>query len=859
MGTATEPASEPNILARTSYVLSTLAKDPRLRTLYREPATATYLITLLTRARGYTEPRHIRLATNLIVGALLSDGGSHNVSAKTLQMLNDLALILKGQTPRHSPPQFTLALRRSVRLEDFRRHAHFLRDVVIQCRPDESESGVDAASARAESRMSFRIEPRQESDSAEPDHIPSEFNPQESDRSVGRTVPEAPKPQEEAIEIETSEVLVVRSARDIASGESFASELEEIPSGDADDDLSFSSPVVEHEGSTIEWTEELDASYQSQPTEQHERRPLPESGQSILISGDISRDAHRYDYQAASAGEADSADLLSQLPGDPFDLPSLGGGTSPIQLPDDAPPGDFYGDIQCPTAVIHGREFDVTVRLQPTPPKQLAVVGPMQRPANSFLLTVQFSAPGFSLATDDSAEFVFQVDRNTPYPERKLTLRSNKFGRDDNWLLREINVLLSCEGQILGYVNRALYVAADDAVADELQTPHYTERLIKLGQSQPLPIDIRHGQAVPDLSIHVTRPVGEACWVWRVVSPRPWLNRNIESKAFTDDSIDRLTGSLAKRIDRDGVAKAYAIVNNIAEQISDIVPQEIKSAMFQAARAVPNRPISILFYGELAQVPWELVRVDDNWTLIADVPPLLGAQARVGRWFERSGPPKRPPVAMTTVSKTVVISGKYDGRKWQELRHAREEADALVQILGAQDHVKRIDADKPTEVSDELHTDDSYEAFHLALHGQMSDRQMRSGLVLPPGDDNDYLEEQDIRTYTTFKKRPFIFLNACQAAGNYAFLDMARGLAEALIVQGAGALVAPIWKVDDAVAKDLALDFYAHVVKGMPVAEALRRQRARFTQQDPRPEYVAYQLYGHPDYQLAYWSIVQEV
>ena len=62
--------------------------------------------------------------------------------------------------------------------------------------------------------------------------------------------------------------------------------------------------------------------------------------------------------------------------------------------------------------------------------------------------------------------------------------------------------------------------------------------------------------------------------------------------------------------------------------------------------------------------------------------------------------------------------------------------------------------------------------------------------------------------------------------------------------------MAPLWSVDDTIAKSTALTFYAETLgKGRPVGEVMRELRARFTTEFPERDQttpLAYAYYGHP-------------
>ena len=95
-----------------------------------------------------------------------------------------------------------------------------------------------------------------------------------------------------------------------------------------------------------------------------------------------------------------------------------------------------------------------------------------------------------------------------------------------------------------------------------------------------------------------------------------------------------------------------------------------------------------------------------------------------------------------------------------------------------------------------------------------------------------------------------VYVNACeggmerdQAAG---FLQSVAGLASAFLNRGVTAYLAPLWKIDDAAAMELAQAFYQSLVLDRTtVGEALRLARRQVRQAHPgSPTWAGMTLYG---------------
>jgi CHAT domain-containing protein len=78
------------------------------------------------------------------------------------------------------------------------------------------------------------------------------------------------------------------------------------------------------------------------------------------------------------------------------------------------------------------------------------------------------------------------------------------------------------------------------------------------------------------------------------------------------------------------------------------------------------------------------------------------------------------------------------------------------------------------------------------------------------------------------------------------------GIAEAFLFAGASGVIAPLWSIDDVIAREIALRFYQRALAGEAPADVLRNERAAF-RDDPSvvsSTYFAYQFYGHPAMRL---------
>ena len=96
--------------------------------------------------------------------------------------------------------------------------------------------------------------------------------------------------------------------------------------------------------------------------------------------------------------------------------------------------------------------------------------------------------------------------------------------------------------------------------------------------------------------------------------------------------------------------------------------------------------------------------------------------------------------------------------------------------------------------------------------------------------------------------------NACQVGTAFGMLGEYAGVAGKAIRAGFRGFVAPLWSVDDAVAKAISLGFYQAAAGGGTVAEYFRTTRGKFREtdtEDAHTTWLAYLFYGHPATKLA--------
>jgi CHAT domain-containing protein len=143
---------------------------------------------------------------------------------------------------------------------------------------------------------------------------------------------------------------------------------------------------------------------------------------------------------------------------------------------------------------------------------------------------------------------------------------------------------------------------------------------------------------------------------------------------------------------------------------------------------------------------------------------------------------------------------------------------------------------------------------HFACHGFLDEAfPLESGLVLaiPPdlreGQDNGFLQAWEV-----FEGQPLdadlVTLSACQTGlGKELAGEGLLGLTWAFQYAGARSVLASLWEVADASTATLMREFYAHLARGEPKAEALRAAQLRLLRRPATSSpyfWAAFQLVG---------------
>ncbi len=501
------------------------------------------------------------------------------------------------------------------------------------------------------------------------------------------------------------------------------------------------------------------------------------------------------------------------------------------------PPRTAYARLSCADAVVVAQEFEVIVGLADKPDAR--VVGEaLRRPESSvgpYTMTIQIVADGLQLARPDATWRVdLPVTADAQYPFASIHLVAD--AQDEPVRPTSIRAMYSIDGNPIGLAVRPVAVVRS------------AELLASAPAQPPAPgvdLVLPAGQVAPDLTVRIERAGSQSSGqlLVQLLAADPSIETPDAPARIDvgDDPATDLRRIADEMVKVEGQPTQYVALRGIGLTIADQLPAEFWDVLAQIAARVRGRPPSILFLSAEPYVPWELAVVDPP--LDPDLPPFLAAQATVGRWvLGQRRPPLPPPMALT-VNGFAVVSGVYALPGWQRLVDAEAEAADLVRTYQA----TAVDA-TPGGILDLLRGRPAADVIHFAVHGTYDADLDKGGLILVDGSVLNPLAVRGIPLHG----HPFIFLNACQVGRGNQLLGDQAGMAEAFLAAGASGVIAPLWSIDDRLAREIATRFYERAMRGEAPAEIMRTERAAFrdSPETTSSTYLAYQFFGHPGFRL---------
>ena len=284
---------------------------------------------------------------------------------------------------------------------------------------------------------------------------------------------------------------------------------------------------------------------------------------------------------------------------------------------------------------------------------------------------------------------------------------------------------------------------------------------------------------------------------------------------------------------------------DVEESVRNIGKDLYEKLLPSSIREVLDRPPpengSLLVESNETWIPWEILHS------LGEGGDFLCLRYRMGRWLGEATPPRR---LIQAENALCIEAGKIPG--YPPLPSARKEAKDFISFT-KQMGLECESLEQPTyrRVMKSLRRG-GYQILHFIGHGEFSGESDadRSTLILA---DRQLLPRDLVdETHRMLRsERPFVFLNACQAARRGKSLVGLGGWPETFLRRGhCAGFLAPQWSISSARASRFASAFWKEIAEGRTLGEAVRL--ARYSGNDSKPDIstLAYVFFGHPDAKL---------
>lgn len=511
-----------------------------------------------------------------------------------------------------------------------------------------------------------------------------------------------------------------------------------------------------------------------------------------------------------------------------------------------------------PRQVAVGQAFEVIVGLGDVAITGLPSTGEMvlrgTAGSNTIEVDVRVVAEGFKAPGGWRRILSIAVARPTT---ARVSFQLIPLPQDDDVRLTSLSIHFAVDDVLYGTAAWPLVVTKELCTTlrpDVRGTPWLSTR------RAPPALTIRESQAKPDIELDIAKlgPKGSFHCSIRNAHGIPVPDAPLAIELGDDAHV------FAKMIiDEVRLASGTRITNHVLEgigrQIASLLPLEFWTVLRSVTEKLGGVPPTLQLNSAEANVPWELALVDP--VLDHGQPMFLGAQVAMGRWLLGNRDVVSPPKHALAVRRMAMMAGMYQiSTGLRALPHAIEEAEALAKAYATMPAINLdcTDANLASLLDASLSFDGKsiggVDAVHFAGHGEVDPTR--------PGDAAIYLSNGTPIRPTVFRNAklgrtyaPLIFFNACMVGTSGEVLGGVGGFpGNCLPAQFCG-LIAPLWAVNDEIAKAFALEFYRQAFEGpseKPVAEILRQLRGNYKSDQPVPSYLAYVYYGNPLLKLSW-------
>jgi hypothetical protein len=519
-----------------------------------------------------------------------------------------------------------------------------------------------------------------------------------------------------------------------------------------------------------------------------------------------------------------------------------------------------YPFLNAPTQVVVDQAFELDIGLSEVPVAGIRSTGEIVLSASAGTTTipieVQVVAEGFAAPAGWRRTLVVEVAKPT---EARVTVALVPLPQSEEVRLTTLCVNYVVGGVVRGSASRHIIVERNPGIAP---APDDRGQFWLDAEARAAALTLGDLAAKPDVELDISKPDGNptsgsyqcvmrnAHGVPVPEQPLP-IDLGDDAKTFAKTLIDDV-----RRLGDDPLADNFIV--GMGAKVAKKLPREFWTMLAAVAAKIKDRPVTLQLNSAEPYVPWELALVQP--ALDPKRPIFLAAQVVLGRWILGDASVALPPRDALTIRGMAVMAGMYkatDGLR--PLPEAIDEAKTLAQLYAtipaipleftSANFKSLLDA----TLTFNLDPIGGVDCLHFAGHGEVDPTR--------PGDAAIYLSNSQPLNPILFLHcklglaySPFVFLNACMVGTGGQLLGDYGGFPGNCLAGGFCGLVAPLWAVNDRVAKSIALEFYRQAFgspSGRPVAEILRDLRSKYQSDQPVPSYLAYVYYGNPALRLA--------
>ncbi|KQV50535.1 hypothetical protein ASC95_14310 [Pelomonas sp. Root1217] len=523
-------------------------------------------------------------------------------------------------------------------------------------------------------------------------------------------------------------------------------------------------------------------------------------------------------------------------------------GQERLETPASAPSSDSNHverdpEISFPQSVEAGRTVALYVALNP--PARQASSGRLSlsfEPGSAEVeLTAEVSAPGFRIDGERCRRLIVKRERdpNTEFTTFALTALDAGAAPVE----RQVDVSFWRGNECVGGVRQSTRVVPRGHASGGATPPT---------RSNPLRLLASRRREQADLVLCVRQPeAGRSRFDLEVRSvvegdeyeSRPFGSFDLDGRElsqYLSDAVDRRFADFpGEALDDAAFERELAAWNrrfittlgDLGDQLWLHLPQAFRTEYMRLA-ALPVPPRSLFVFSDELSFPWEIVRpsgrVDGQWTRL----PPLGTAHVMGRWRPGIGARPQPQALLVRHAALVIPDAQAAGLPWAlaEL----EELRGLLPQAASWQPATRANLDR-------LLSQDDVQLVHFSGHGDTGPNADLSSLQIEGGESIPAMAFA--ATGLGDRAQPVLYLNACSVGRAGRVLARAGGFAGNCIEAGWSGVIAPYWPVFDADAAAFSVAFYARLLTGCTIGEALQELRAE-RPDDPTAQSYAY--FGDP-------------